>query len=48
MLLQVDGDRQAEIQAKEFTRDSIITHVFTNSPRSTPTQGNVAQVTQRC
>ena len=42
---QVDGDRQAEILAKGFTRDLIINHVFTNSPQSTPYQGNVAQVT---
>jgi len=41
---QVDGDRQAEIKAKEFTRDLIINHVFTNSPQTTPYQGNVAQV----
>ena len=42
---QIDGDRQAEIKAKEFTRDLIINHVFNNSPQSTPYQGNVAQVT---
>ncbi len=42
---QVDGDRQAEIKAKEFTRDLIINHVFTNSPQTQPYQGNVAQVT---
>ena len=42
---QVDGDRQAEILAKGFTRDLIINHVFTNSPQTTPYQGNVAQVT---
>src|SRR6056300_30140 len=42
---QVDGDRQAEILAKAFTRDLIINHVFNNSPQSTPYQGNVAQVT---
>ena len=42
---QVDGDRQAEILAKGFTRDLIVNHVFTNSPQSTPFQGNVAQVT---
>ena len=42
---QVDGDRVAEIKAKEFTRDLIINHVFNNSPQSTPYQGNVAQVT---
>ena len=42
---QVDGDRQAEIKAKEFTRDLIVNHVFNNSPQSTPYQGNVAQVT---
>jgi len=42
---QVDGDRVAEVKAKEFTRDLIINHVFTNSPQSTPYQGNVAQVT---
>ena len=42
---QVDGDRVAEIKAKEFTRDLINNHVFTNSPQSTPYQGNVAQVT---
>ncbi len=41
---QVDGDRQAEIKAKEFTRDLIINHIFTNSPQSSPYQGNVAQV----
>ena len=42
---QVDGDRVAEIKAKEFTRDLIINHVFNNSPQSTPYQGNIAQVT---
>ena len=42
---QVDGDRVAEIKAKEFTRDLIVNHVFNNSPQSTPYQGNVAQVT---
>ena len=42
---QVDGDRVAEIRAKEFTRDLIVNHVFNNSPQSTPYQGNVAQVT---
>ena len=42
---QVDGDRVAEIKSKEFTRDLIINHVFTNSPQSSPYQGNVAQVT---
>lgn len=42
---QVDGDRQAEIKAKEFTRDLINNHVFTNSPQSTPYQSSVAQFT---
>ena len=42
---QVDGDRQAEIKAKEFTRDLIVNHVFNNSPQGSPYQGNVAQVT---
>ena len=42
---QVDGDRVAEIKAKEFTRDLIVNHVFNNSPQTTPYQGNVAQVT---
>ena len=42
---QVDGDRQAEIKAKEFTRDLIVNHVFNNSPQGSPYQGNVAQIT---
>ena len=42
---QLDGDRQAEILAKGFTRDLIINHVLTNSPQGTPYQSEVAQVT---
>ena len=41
---QVDGDRIAEIRAKEYTRDLLVNHVFNNSPQSTPYQGNIAQV----
>lgn len=41
---QVDGDRVAEVKAKEFTRDLINNHVFTNSPQTTPYQTGVAQV----
>ena len=41
---QVDGDRQAEIKSKEFTRDLIINHVFTNSAQTTPYQSSYAQV----
>ena len=33
---QLDGDRQAEILAKGFTRDLIINHVLTNSPQGIP------------
>ncbi len=41
---QVDGTRQAEIKAKEFTRDLINNHVFNNSAQTTPYQTDVAQV----
>jgi hypothetical protein len=41
---QVDGDRVAEVKSKEFTRDLIINHVLSNSPQSSPYQGNTAQV----
>ena len=42
---QLDGDRQAEILAKGFTRDLINNHIITNSPQGTPYQTAVAQVT---
>ena len=42
---QVDGDRQAEIKAKEYTRDLINNHVLNNSPQSSPYQTSVAQQT---
>ena len=41
---QIDGTRQAEIKAKEFSRDLIINHVFNNSPQTTPYQSAYAQV----
>jgi len=40
---QVDGDRQAEIKAKEYTRDLINNHILNNSPQSSPYQSSVAQ-----
>ena len=40
---QVDGDRQAEIKAKEYTRDLINNHILNNSPQSSPYQSGVAQ-----
>ena len=42
---QLDGDRQAEILAKGFTRDLINNHIITNSPQGTPYQTAVTQVT---
>ena len=42
---QVDGDRQAEIKAKQFTRDLINNHVLTNSPQGSPYQTEIAQTT---
>ena len=41
---QIDGTRIPEIKAKEFTRDLIINHVFTNSAQGTPYQATYAQV----
>ncbi len=41
---QIDGTRIPEIKAKEFTRDLIINHVFTNSAQGTPFQSTYAQV----
>ena len=41
---QLDGDRQAEILAKGFTRDLINNHIITNSPQGTPYQTAVAPV----
>ena len=40
---QIDGSRIPEIRAKEFTRDLINNHVFTNSAQSTPYQTAYAQ-----
>ncbi|MBR19771.1 MAG: hypothetical protein CMA64_06450 [Euryarchaeota archaeon] len=41
---QIDGNRQPEIKAKQFTRDLIINHVLSNSAQSTPYQSTHAQV----